>query len=307
METATENIRQKSTELGFSKCGFAKAEALEEERSVFLNYLEEKRNAGIHYLEWDPEKRIDPRLVMEEARSVIGLLMNYYPVKIIPEEDNFIIAKYAYGKDYHHVMKGKMKKLAQFLKEELGAKSVRTYVDSAPLLEKKWAQQCGLGWIGKNTLLINKSSGSFFVIGILLTDLVLDYDTPEKDHCGSCEKCLKVCPTGALLEPCKLDPRLCISYHTLENKWELPFDLKDRFNDRIYGCDICQDVCPFNSFAKPATEREFSPHPSLFRMRKEDWINLDEDTFRELFKGTPVDHIGYDQLKRNIRFVSNRS
>lgn len=242
---------------------------------------------------------------MKEARSVIALLMNYFPSEVIPEADNFIIAKYAYGKDYHFVMKERMKKLALFLKEELHATSVRTFVDSAPLLEKKWAQLCGLGWIGKNTLLINKSAGSFFVIGILLTDLILDYDTPETDHCGKCDKCMKACPTGALQEPCKLDPGLCIAYHTLENKGELPSELKDKFNDRIYGCDICQDVCPFNSFAKPTTEREFSPHSSLFTMKKKNWINLDQATFTKLFTGTPVDHIGYDWLKRNIRFVSN--
>jgi epoxyqueuosine reductase len=304
METVSEKIKKKSLELGFYQCGFSKAEALEEEKIIFANYLAKKRNAGLHYLERFSEKRTDPRLVMEGARSVVALLMNYYPSSLLPEKDNFVIAKYAYGKDYHTVLMNKLKELSRFMKEELGASAIRAFVDSAPLLEKKWAQRCGLGWIGKNTVLINKSAGSFFVIGVLLTDLVLEYDHEEKNRCGTCEKCLKACPTGALLEPNVLDPQLCIAYHTLENKNDLPEELKDRFNDRIYGCDICQDVCPFNSFAVPNSEPEFAPDPSLYNMHKTDWITLKKETFSELFKGTPVNHIGYDRLMRNIRFLS---
>ena len=306
MESTSEKIKKKSLELGFSKCGISKAEALEEERPVFLDYLTKKRNAGLHYLEREPEKRIDPRLVMEGTQSVVALLMNYYPNSIFPEKDNYIIAKYAYGKDYHTVLMEKMKELGDYMKEELGATKVREFVDSAPLLEKKWAQRCGLGWIGKNSLLINKSSGSFFVIGILLTDLVMDYDLTGNNHCRTCDKCLKACPTGALIEPYKLDPHRCIAYHTLSNKEDIPEMLKDRFNDRIYGCDICQDVCPFNAFAIPNSVQEFSARPALYKMHKSDWVNLKKETFVELFKGTPVDHIGYDRLMRNIMFVSNR-
>ena len=306
METSSKKIREKSLELGFYECGFAKAEVLEEEKNIFFQYLAKKRNADLHFLERNPEKRIDPRLVMKEANSVVALLMNYFPSEILPEKDNYIIAKYAYGKDYHNVLMKKMKELGHFMQEELGASNIRAFVDSAPLMEKKWAQLCGLGWIGKNTILINKSAGSFFVIGILLTDLVLDADVPGKNHCGTCEKCLKVCPTGALIESGMLDPNLCIAYHTLENKADLPEGLKDRFNDRIYGCDICQDICPFNSFAVPNSEPEFFPHPSLRKMHKSDWINLNKENFYELFKETPVSHIGYDRLMRNIRFVSNR-
>jgi epoxyqueuosine reductase len=304
LETAAEKIKKTALELGFYKCGFSKAEALEEEKTIFFDYLSQKRNAGLHYLERNPEKRVDPRLVLEGAQSVVALLMNYFPVMILPEKDNYIIAKYAYGKDYHTVLTGKLKELSHYMKEELGASNVRAFVDSAPLLEKRWAQRCGLGWIGKNTLLINKSAGSFFVIGVLLTDLVLDYDLAGKNHCGTCNKCMKVCPTSALIEPYKLDPSRCIAYHTLENKGDLPEELKDRFNDRIYGCDICQDFCPFNAFAVPNSEPEFSAHPSLYKMNKSDWFSLTDETFREIFYGTPVSHIGYDRLMRNIRFVS---
>ena len=303
MKTLSEKIKKRAFELGFYACGMSKAEALAEEKDVFYDYLSQKRNAGLHYLEKDPEKRMDPRLVMEGTQSVVALLMNYYPPAIIPETDNYIIAKYAYGKDYHTVLIGKLKELGIFMKE-LGATKIRSFVDSAPLLEKKWAQRCGLGWIGKNTLLINKSSGSFFVIGVLLTDLSLDYDLPGKNHCGTCDKCIKACPTGALTEANKLDPGRCISYHTLSNKGELPEELRSSFNDRIYGCDICQDVCPFNTFAKPNSLPEFSVHPSLLTMNKNEWKKLTKETFRELFKETPVDQVGYERLMRNIRFVS---
>ena len=306
MQTPANSIRRKALELGFYKCGFAKAETLEEEKVIFQDYLSQKRNAGMHYLERTPEKRLDPRLVMPEVQSVIAVIMNYFPAAVIPGQDNFILAKYAYGKDYHTVLMEKMKVLGEYLKAELGASHVRGFVDSAPLLEKRWAQRCGLGWIGKNTLLINKAAGSFFVIGVLLTDLILDPDMPEKDHCGTCDKCLKACPTGALVEPHKLDPERCIAYHTLENKADLPETLRDRFNDRIYGCDICQDACPFNAFAKPNSEPEFFVNPELYKMHKSDWISLTEKSFKELFSETPVGHVGYARLMRNIRFATEK-
>jgi epoxyqueuosine reductase len=303
MSSPRDRIKIKSFELGFSACGFAKADELTEVKDTFLNYLATGRNAELHYLEKNPERRLDPRLVLEGTRTVISLLMNYYPKDLLPEDNNFIISKYGYGKDYHFLMMEKMKELVVLMKNELGASFAKPFVDSAPVMEKAWAQRCGVGWIGKNTVLINPKTGSFHFIGVILTDLETEYDQPGTDHCGTCDKCMKACPTGALTAPHTLDPRLCIAYQTLDNKGELPHELRDSFRDRIYGCDICQDVCPFNSKAVPTSEPEFSPHPQLFRMKEDDWKKLDKETFVKLFGGTPVSHVGYERLMRNIRFL----
>jgi epoxyqueuosine reductase len=304
MTVINNTIRAKASDLGFRACGFAKAEDLTEVKDVFLDYLATGRNAELHYLEKNPDRRLDPRLVMEKTRTVISLLMNYYPKDLLPEEDNFIISKYGYGKDYHFLMMEKMKELVFLIKNDLGASFAKPFVDSAPLMEKAWARRCGVGWIGKNTVLINPRTGSFHFIGVILTDLETEYDQAGTDHCGTCDKCMKACPTRALTAPGSLEPRRCISYQTLDNKGEMPHELRDSFRDRIYGCDICQDVCPFNSKAIPTSEPEFSAHPQLFHMKKDDWKKLDRETFGKLFGGTPVSHVGYERLMRNIRFVS---
>lgn len=297
-------IKSRAKELGFTFCGIAKAEPLEEQRHFYKEYIINKHHHSLHFLETHLENRLNPLLLLPGARSVIALLMNYYPPEVIPEEDNFIIAKYAYGKDYRLVIKKKINDLIIFLKKEYGEVDSRIYVDSGPVLEKTWAQKCGIGWQGKNTLLINKNSGSFFFIGIILTNLELDPDQPEKDHCGECTRCINACPTEALSRPYQLDISRCISYHTIESKDEIPEALKDKIRDRIYGCDICQDVCPYNKFASPHHEPDFLPPAALTRMRKNDWLELTEEKFNELFRKSPVFRIGYGKLMSTIRALS---
>jgi epoxyqueuosine reductase len=293
-------IKTKALELGFSFCGFAKAGSLDRERDFFISYLREKRNAGLHYLERDPEKRIDPRILFEGTQTVTGLLLNYFPAEIIPEENNFIISKYAYGKDYHKVVKKRTHSLIQFMKEEFGPLKAKSFIDHGPVLEKAWAKQCGLGWTGKNTLLINPERGSFHFIAIILTDLQIDPDSPGTDHCGDCRLCLDACPTGALENAYELNPLKCLAYLTIENQSVIPEELKDEFHDRIYGCDICQDVCPYNRFAVPHAVPEFLPGPKLRSYRKINWFHLTEAQFEILFRHSAIHRIGYEKLMNNI-------
>jgi epoxyqueuosine reductase len=301
MEPTKEKIKLKALELGFSFCGFAEATALEQERVFFLKYLSEKRNAAMHYLEREPEKRLDPRQVLEGTRTVIGLLLNYFPADILPELNNFIISKDAYGRDYHIVVKDRANDLIRFLQDEAGPLKAKAFVDSAPVLEKSWARRCGIGWTGKNTLLINPSRGSFHFIAIILTDLVLEPDIPETDHCGTCTKCVDACPTGALEKPFELNPSRCIAYQTIETKEIIPGEIKEKLNHRIYGCDVCQDVCPYNRFAVPHAIPEFLPSEMLQSFRKEEWLNLTEEKFRSLFRESAIRRIGYPKLMNNIR------
>ena len=303
MSISGEKIKAKAKESGFDFCGIAKAEPLEELRSFYESYIAQKNHRQLNYLKTQLENRLNPLLLLPGARSVIALLLNYYPPETIPEEDNFIIAKYAYGKDYHPLMKKKMNELIAFIKKEYGEVKEKIFVDSGAFLEKTWAQKCGTGWQGKNTLLINRTAGSFFFIGIILTDLELEPDQPEQDHCGSCRKCQDACPTGALSHPYQLDISRCTSYHTIESKKEIPEELKGKFLDRIYGCDICQDVCPFNSFSKPHHEADLLINQQVLKMRKKDWIDLTPELFTELFTGTPVERVGYDKLMRTIKKI----
>jgi epoxyqueuosine reductase len=303
METSGEKIKNKALELGFSFCGFAKATSLDKEREFFTSYLREKKNAKLQYLEREPEKRTDPRLLFEGTKTVIGLLLNYFPEQIIPEEDNFIISKYGYGKDYHEVLKARTRDLITFMKEEIEPVKTRVFVDSGPVLEKAWGKYCGLGWTGKNTLLINPKRGSFHFIAVILTDLELEPDIPETDHCGNCHICVDACPTGALNTPYVLNPSRCISYLTIHEKDEIPEEFRRKFHNRIYGCDICQDVCPFNRFAIPTTVTELNPSAQLMKMQKSDWLQLSEDQFCELFHDSAVYRIGYDKLMKNIHNI----
>jgi epoxyqueuosine reductase len=304
MDVTGEKIKAKALELGFSFCGFAKAGPLIRERDFFTSYLREKRNAGLHYLEREPEKRTDPRLVFEGTQTVIGLLLNYFPEETLVEEDNFIISKYAYGRDYHHVLKEKTNSLILCLKEEFGPIRAKAFADRGPVLEKIWARECGLGWTGKNSLLINPEKGSFHFIAIILTDLLPDLDDPETDHCGNCSLCMDTCPTGALEKPYVLNPSKCLAYLTIEEKAGSPEDLMDKFHDRIYGCDICQDVCPYNRFAVPHNISDFLPGKELKSYRKKDWQNLTEEQFDSLFKGSAIHRIGYEKLLKNIRIAA---
>jgi epoxyqueuosine reductase len=298
-------IKSKALKLGFSFCGISMAGTLEKQREFYTDFIKQKKHGPFHYLETNLEKRLDPKLLLPEVKSVIALLLNYHPPELIPEKDNYIIAKYAYGKDYPPVLKEKMNDLIHFLKDEYPGLKARSFVDSGPVMEKIWAQQSGVGWQGKNTLLINKNSGSFFFIGIILTNLELDPDPPEKDHCGECMKCIHACPTGALSQSYQLEISRCISYLTIENKNELPEDLKDKFRDRIYGCDICQDVCPYNKFAIPHNEPAFLPADILMKMRKNDWINLKEEQFDDLFRESAIKRTGYNKLMSTIRVLSS--
>jgi epoxyqueuosine reductase len=297
-------IKSRAKEIGFDFCGIAPVKPLIEHRQFYTEFIKNKRHLSFSYLETNLEKRLDPRLILEDAKSVIAVLLNYYPPEVIPEEDNFIIAKYAYGKDYHIILKKKVAGLIHFITAEYPDLKAKSFIDSGPVMEKAWAQLAGLGWQGKNTLLINKNSGSFFFIGIILTNLELDPDQPEKDHCGECMSCINACPTEALSRPYQLDISRCISYHTIESKNEIPEALKDKIRDRIYGCDICQDVCPYNRFSRPAIDSARTPHTDLLQMRKKDWLSLTEEQFNNLFIGTPVYRTGYRRLMENIRFAA---
>ncbi len=227
-------------------------------------------------------------------------MMNYYPQEIIPEEDNYVISKYAYGKDDHIVVKERVEKLAFFITESFKPSLVKSFFDSGPVSEKIWAQRCGVGWQGKNTLIINRKGGSFYHIGIILTDLNLYPDEPETDRCGSCDKCINACPTGALNSPYQLEIARCISYQTIENRGEIPQEIKGNLRDRIFGCDICQDVCPFNRFAKPTKEKHFLPSPELTALRKKEWREMGEETFNRIFRDSGIIRTGYQTVKRNM-------
>jgi epoxyqueuosine reductase len=294
-------IKSEAMRLGFSHCGVACNDSLEELRPFYSGFLSRNGHAGMEYLETSFEKRMHPELLVEGTRSVIALLVNYYPHETIPEDDNFIFSKYAYGNDYHKVIKQRLKELINFMKQSFGPMEARGFVDSGNILEKAWAQKCGVGWQGKNTLIINRSAGSFFFIGIILTSLDLDPDEPETDHCGSCMKCVNACPTEALSTPYQLNIPRCISYLTIESKEEIPPDLKSKLNGRIYGCDVCQDVCPYNRFAQPHNIPEFLPSEILKNLRKDDWVALTEPDFDRIFEKSGVKRLGYQRLKRNLR------
>ncbi len=300
MNDLKEQIKSEALRLGFSHCGIARNESLEELRSFYTDFIRRKGHAGMNYLETWLEKRFHPELVVPGAKSVIAVLMNYFPPEIIPEQDNFIISKYAYGADYHVVMRYLLEELIRFMKLSGSNILAKGFVDSGAVFEKAWAQRSGVGWQGKNTLIINKSAGSFFFIGVILTDLEMEPDPPETDHCGACSNCISACPTGALDIPYQLNIPKCISYLTIESKEEIPEELKEKLKDRIYGCDICQDVCPYNRFARPHTTPEFLPSHILMNLRKADWIAMTVPDFNRIFAGSPVKRSGYQRLKRGL-------
>ena len=301
MDDLKAQIRHEALRQGFSRCGFAGYATLEHLRPFYTDYFQQQRQAGMSYLERYLEKRIDPALVMEGTKTVIALLINYYPPETISSDDNYIIARYAYGADYHDVIRAKLKAVTTFMEQFPGNVKARGFVDSGVITEKVWAQRCGLGWQGKNTLLISPGGGSFFFIGIILTNLELLPDEPETDHCGTCDKCLKACPTSALDSPYQLNPGRCISYLTIETKEEISPELRTLIGDRVYGCDICQEVCPYNRHTVPHDIREFLPSERLMRMRKPDWESLTETEFDDLFAGSAVKRAGYEKLRRFFR------
>ena len=298
----TKLIKDEAKRLGFMSCGISKAEFLEEEAPRLENWLHENRNGKMSYMENYFDKRLDPTLLVDDSKSVVSLLLNYYP-QDFQTENTYKVSKYAYGQDYHFVIKDKLKHLLNFIKDEIGEVGGRAFVDSAPVLDKAWAAKSGLGWIGKNSNLLSKKTGSFFFIAELIIDLELDYDTPVTDHCGSCTACIDACPTDAIYEPYKVDGSKCISYYTIELKESIPESEKGKFEDWMFGCDICQDVCPWNRFSKPHNEPLFNPHPDLLQMTKNDWEEITKETFQEIFKKSAVKRTKYDGLKRNINFL----
>jgi epoxyqueuosine reductase len=291
--------------MGFYTCGISKAAFLPDDSVRLTKWLEEGKHAEMKYMENHFEKRTDPRKLLEGAKSVISVLFNYYPETKLPEENNYKISKYACGSDYHFVLKRKLKDLIAFINSLVPNMNARAFVDSAPVLDRAWAAKSGLGWIGKNTCLITKEQGSYFFIGEIITDLELDDDKKiVPNHCGGCTRCIDACPTDAL-EPYNLDSNKCISNWTIEYKGEeIPEKFKGKFHDWIFGCDICQDVCPWNRLSEPHNEPEFKLSDSILKITKADWEELPKEKFNKIFKNSPVKRTGYAGLKRNINFLS---
>lgn len=303
----TDFIKAKATALGFSFCGISKAEFLEDEAKKTEVWLSRGYQGKMNYLENHFDKRLDPTLLVPGAKSVISLLYNYSPENDLAQHATLKVAKYAYGEDYHQVIKDKLKIFLQEIQQHVGEVHGRAFVDSAPVMERAWAKRSGLGWAGKNSLLINREMGSFFFIAELIIDLELEYDGPVKDYCGSCTACMDACPTDAIPAPYVVDGSKCISYFTIELKEEIPAEVKGKFENWIFGCDICQDVCPWNRFAKPHRESRFNAHPELATMTHNDWEDISEEVFEKLFKRSAVKRTRLAGLKRNIRFLKEES
>jgi len=303
-KSRSEIIKTEAKRLGFLSCGISKSEFLETEAPRLENWLKQNMHGEMSYMENHFDKRLDPTKLVEGSKSVISLLLNYFPLET-QREDSYKISKYAYGTDYHFVIKDKLKQLLQFMQDEIGEIYGRAFVDSAPVLDKAWAAKSGLGWIGKNSNLLTKQAGSFYFIAELIVDLELEYDAVVTDHCGSCTACIDACPTQAIVEPYKVDGSKCISYFTIELKEELPTSVKGKFEDWMFGCDICQDVCPWNKFSKSHNEPLFNPHPELLGMDKKEWEELTKETFDEIFKKSAVKRTKYEGLNRNIKFLKD--
>jgi epoxyqueuosine reductase len=283
-------------------CGISKAGFLEQEAPRLEAWLNQNRHGQMQYMENHFDKRLDPTKLVEGSKSVISLLLNYYPQQL-QRDDSYKISKYAYGTDYHFVIKDKLKELLHCIQEQVGDVHGRAFVDSAPVLDKAWAAKSGLGWIGKHSNLLSKQTGSFYFIAELIVDLDLDYDTPVTDHCGSCTACIDACPTQAIVEPYKVDASKCISYFTIELKNEIPSSVSGQFDDWMFGCDVCQDVCPWNRFSKAHKEPLFDPHPDVLSNSKKDWEDITKEVFSEIFKKSPLKRTKFEGLRRNIEFL----
>lgn len=295
-------IKEEAKRLGFLSCGISKAGFLEQEAPRLESWLKNNHNGQMAYMENHFDKRLNPTLLVDDGKSVVSLLLNYYP-ESFQNDETFKISKYAYGQDYHFVIKDKLKEFLHSIQENIGEVSGRAFVDSAPVLDKAWAAKSGLGWIGKNSNLITQKVGSFYFIAELIIDLELEYDYAVTDHCGSCTACLDACPTQAIVAPYIVDGSKCISYYTIELKENLPYEMKGKFDEWMFGCDTCQDVCPWNRFSKPHSEPLFNPNPELLSFTKKDWLEITEETFKIVFKNSPVKRTKFDGLKRNIKFL----
>lgn len=300
----SDQIKAKAKELGFLGCGISKAGFLAEEKDRLINWLQNEMHGEMTYMANNLDKRLDPRLLVDNARSVISVLLNYFPEEKQTDPEAPVLSKYAFGTDYHFVMKDKLVELLQFIQSEIAPCEGRCLVDSAPVLDRAWAAQAGLGWIGKNTNLISTEHGSFFFIGELIIDLELPVDGKiVRDHCGNCTRCLDACPTQALVAPFVLDARRCISYQTIEKHGEIDPELKGKFENRVFGCDICQDVCPWNLKSEVHHEPAFLSNPKLLKLTKDEWYEMDKPMFSELFRNSAVKRTRFEGLKRNLRFL----
>ena len=285
-------------------CGISEARFLAEEKDRLVNWLQEGMHGEMGYMGNHLEKRLDPRLLVENARSVISVLLNYFPEQKQSDPEAPVLSKYAFGTDYHFVMKDKLGELLKFIQTEIAPCDGRCFVDSAPVLDRAWAARAGLGWIGKNTNLISTEHGSFFFIGELILDLELPADEKiVRNHCGNCTRCIDACPTQALVAPYVLDARKCISYQTIENRGEIDSGLKGKFSNRVFGCDICQDVCPWNLKSETHREPAFVAVARLMNLSREDWHSMDKNTFNEFFRNSAVKRTRFEGLKRNLKFL----
>ncbi|MCK5730795.1 MAG: tRNA epoxyqueuosine(34) reductase QueG [Draconibacterium sp.] len=299
------SIKAKAKSLGLLECVIIPADSLYEEKEPFTNWLNNNMHGEMSYMARNIEKRLDPRLLHENAKTIIVVLQNYFPKNLQQDSTAPMLSKYAYGTDYHFVMKDKLKELLKFIQQEFPNCKGRPFVDSAPILERAWAKKAGLGWIGKNSNLISVEHGSFFFIGELILDIELPFDDIKlvHDHCGNCTRCIDACPTKAIVASRIVDAKKCISYQTIELRGDLDESLKGKFENRVFGCDICQDVCPWNLKSKPHNESNFKPHQKLLQLKKEDWHAIEKPLFNELFKNSAVKRTGFKGLKRNLEFI----
>ncbi len=297
-----QKLKQKAIEFGFFEMRVAKAEHLDKEVYRLEQWLKNDYNGSMNWMEKNIDLRLDPRKLVPGARTVIVFAFNYYTDKKQPE-DSPKISKYAYGRDYHKVLKSRLKKLIQWIGEEIGDIQGRAFVDSAPVMERAWAEKSGLGWIGKHSLSLTKQKGSFYFLATLISDLNLSPDDPTTDHCGTCTRCIDACPTQAIVQPYVVDAKRCISYLTIEYKEKLPLDLQSQMEGWAFGCDICQNVCPWNRFSKQHQEPDFEPKESLLAMNNSDWQEITEEVFQKLFEGSAVKRTGFEGFKRNIAFL----
>ena len=296
-------IKHKARELGFLACGMARAEFLDEEAPQLERWLRDGRNGDMAYMANHFDLRLDPRKLVEGAKSVISLAYNYHTPDLQQDPTAPRISTYAYGRDYHRVLKQRLKPLVAFIQERFGSVSLRTFVDSAPVLEKAWARRSGVGWVGKHTNVIRQGAGSYFFLCEIILDLELEPDAPVADHCGTCRRCIDACPTEAIT-PDGVDGSKCISYFTIELKGAIPTEMAGKLNDWAFGCDVCQQVCPWNRFSVPHREAQFTPKPELMAMTKDEWNGMTEVVFERLFEGSAVKRTKFEGLKRNLRFLS---
>ena len=300
-------IKQKAEKFGFQSCGISKAEFLEEEAPRLEAWLNKGYHGEMNYMENHFDKRLNPTLLVDGAKSVISLSYNYFPKVKIDEINNFKISKYAYGEDYHEVIKDILKNMVAELQEEIGEFGFRVFVDSAPVLEKAWARKSGLGWVGKNANLITKKHGSFYFLAEIICDLELEYDLAVTDHCGSCRACIDACPTQAIVSDRIVDGSKCISYATIELKNEIPDYFNGKMDDWIFGCDVCQDVCPWNRFSAPTLQEKFAPNFQKLNFRKNEWKELSQELFSEIFKKSAVKRTKFSGLMRNVNLLNDHS